>query len=73
MPIAAYAQFEDRTLRLSGRVCAADGSTQLTLHTSVTIPSELDAEQARALAEQAGLDMAQSALEQGATSMLEVQ
>lgn len=72
MPIAAYAQFEDRTLRLSGRVCALDGSTQLTLHTSVNIPSELDADQAHALAEQAGLDMAQSALEQGATSMLEV-
>lgn len=73
MPIAAYAQFENGELQLTGRVCALDGRTQLTLRTCVDIPSALEAGQALPLAEQAGLDLARSALGQGATSMLEVQ
>jgi hydroxymethylbilane synthase len=73
MPIASYAQFERETLRLTGRVSAPDGHAHLTLHTSVAIPSVLEANQAYVLAEQAGLDLAQSALEQGATDLLEVQ
>jgi hydroxymethylbilane synthase len=73
MPIAAYAQFERETLSLTGRVCALNGHTQLTLCTSVDVPGELDSSQAHARVEQAGLDLAQSALKQGAMSMLEVQ
>lgn len=73
MPIAAHAQFEHETLSLVGRVCALDGHAQLTLRTSADIPKDLDADQARARAEQAGLDLAQLALQQGAMSMLEVE
>lgn len=73
MPIAAYAQFEGEMLSLVGRVCAPDGHNQLTLRTCVDVPRTLAADQARARAEQAGLDLAQSALQEGAMSMLEGQ
>jgi hydroxymethylbilane synthase len=72
LPIAAYAQFEREELHLTGRVCALAERSQLTLHTSVVIPSHLEANQAYVLAEQMGLDLARSALAQGAMGMLEV-
>lgn len=71
MPIAAHAQFEREALSLVGRVCALDGHTQLTLRAGVDIPNDLDSDQAHARAERAGLDLAQSALQQGAMSILE--
>jgi hydroxymethylbilane synthase len=72
LPIAAYAQFEQEELHLTGRVCALAEHSQLTLHTSVVIPSHREANQAYVLAEQMGLDLARSALAQGAMGMLEV-
>jgi hydroxymethylbilane synthase len=72
LPIAAYAQFEQEDLHLTGRVCALAEHSQLTLHTSVVIPSHREANQAYVLAEQMGLDLARSALAQGAMGMLEV-
>ncbi|MBA2395670.1 MAG: hydroxymethylbilane synthase [Ktedonobacteraceae bacterium] len=73
MPIAAHAQIEREVLHLTGRVCALDGHTQLTVRASVDIPSVLVIDEAHTLAEQAGLDLAQSALGQGALDMLEAQ
>ncbi|HEU5377653.1 MAG TPA: hydroxymethylbilane synthase [Ktedonobacteraceae bacterium] len=71
MPVAAYAHIEGEQLHLDGRVCALDGSAQMLLSMAVAITSDLATVRACAIAEQAGLDLARSALEQGAMAMLE--
>ncbi|HET8840698.1 MAG TPA: hydroxymethylbilane synthase [Ktedonobacteraceae bacterium] len=71
MPIAAYAHLEHEELQLDGRVCALDGRAQITLHTTTTIPNNLEIGEASTSARQAGLDLARTALEQGAMALLE--
>jgi hydroxymethylbilane synthase len=71
MPIAAYAHIEHEKLHLDGRVCAPDGRSQITLHTTIAIPNDLEAELSYTSAHQAGLDLARTAQEQGAMTLLE--
>jgi hydroxymethylbilane synthase len=71
MPIAAYASLAHEQLSLNGRVSALHGHRQITLHMSVAIPHDLESGQACTVAYQVGLDLAQTALEQGATELLE--
>lgn len=71
MPIAAYAQIEDGCLQLSGRVCAPDGREQLTLSTTRMLPADLALAAAVYEAHTAGLELARTALEQGALTLLE--
>lgn len=71
MPIASYAYLDHEELHLTGRVCALNGHTQITLHTTLSISGTLEPEQACVSAQQLGLDLARSALEQGAMALLE--
>ena len=67
VPIAAYAQVEDGTLTLAGRVAAPDGSSLIALHASAACPA-MQAETGRTL----GAHLAREALAQGAAELLEV-
>jgi len=69
LPIAAYASIEANHLTLQGRVCALDGSAQIDL--STTVPLANSAECCISIAYQAGIELAQAALEQGAAALLE--
>lgn len=71
MPIAAYAYLDD-TLHLTGRVSAPDGRAQITLDTTAVLPRDLATGEALAAAHRVGLDLAMSALDQGAMALLEV-
>lgn len=71
MPIAAYAHVEGAHLQLSGRVCAPNGREQLTLATSRILPEDLRLAEAAHEAHMAGLELAHTALEQGALALLE--
>ncbi|HEY1348310.1 MAG TPA: hydroxymethylbilane synthase [Ktedonobacteraceae bacterium] len=72
MPIAAYAHIEQQQLHLTGRVCAPAGSRQITLQSTIMLPLDQESAQALIFAREAGLDMARSALTQGALALLEV-
>lgn len=71
LPIAAYAVLADEQLHLDGRVSAPNGQKEMTLHTRVSIPQDLESGQACRAAYQAGFDLARTALAQGAAEMLE--
>ncbi len=69
LPIAAYASVEAGYLHIQGRVCPLDGSAQINL--STTAPIVDDAESCISLAYRVGIELAQTALEQGAAAILE--
>lgn len=71
MPIAAYASIEHERLSLKGRVSALHGRRQITLNTSVALAHDLESGQACTVAYQIGLDLAKTALAQGAMDLLE--
>jgi hydroxymethylbilane synthase len=70
MPIAAYASLEQGQLHLRGRVSALDGSAQIDVHatTPIITPNGLDMPAAVRL----GMELAQTALKQGAAALVEV-
>ena len=72
MPIAAYASLEYNTLRLTGRVCSPAGRAQITLNSTANLPHDLGSGEALTMAHQAGLDLARTALDQGAMALLEM-
>ncbi len=69
LPVAAYAQFERDTLRLQGRVTAADGSQQLDARAAVLISRADDAGEGEA--RQLGEQLAQRLLALGARPLLD--
>lgn len=71
LPIAAYAHFDGETMHLDGRVCAPNGSAQMTLYSRLALPANLELSAAVPAAREAGLDLARSALGRGALALLE--
>jgi hydroxymethylbilane synthase len=69
LPIAAYARLEHDELHLQGRVLALDGSTQIDVSTTAHVGETTGCN--RRIAWQAGIALAQVALEKGATVLLE--
>lgn len=69
VPIASYASVEAGHLYLRGRVCTLDGSAQIDL--STTSPIAESAEHCISIAYRMGIELARTALEQGAAAILE--
>lgn len=69
VPVAARGRLEGGTrLRISGRVCAVDGSRQIDVVGDVLLPADGDAQR---LAEEAGRALAVEARSKGAGELLE--